>query len=193
VNGESGDGIEVRFLGERIDYTGLELRSHFIRERSGIACDGLVAFVGGCEVGGARLVDLEDAAAGSVIRARTMLHFIGEHFQYPLREGNARLRLFAAVVKEALEEAAPGATVARRGDDLFVNDRKLSVAICTVSPVSVLYHFGVNVDPRGAPVPAIGLAELGIEAEPFARSVLERYRDECRSIELAMRKVRGVP
>jgi hypothetical protein len=50
----------------------------------------------------------------------------------------------------------------------------------------------VNVDPLGAPVPAVGLAELGIDAKPFALSVLERYRGECEAIELAMRKVRGV-
>jgi hypothetical protein len=193
VNAEGCTIIEMRFLGEGIDYTGLELRSHFIRQRTRIASDGLIAFVGRCEVDGARLVDLEDAAAGSVIRARKMLHFIGEHFQCPLREGNARLRLFAAVVKEAIEEMAPGTPAARRGDDLFVNGRKLTVAICTVSPVSTLFHFGVNVDPLGAPVPAVGLAELGIETAPFALSVLERYRLECESIELALRKVRGVP
>lgn len=184
--------LEVRYLGEGIDYTGLELRSHFIRERTRIATDGLIAFVGRCDVDSSRLVDLEDAFAGSVIRARSMLHFIGEHFQCPLREGNARLRLFAAIAAEALGRLAPGTAVVRRGDDLFVGERKLTVAICTVTPVSVVFHFGVNVDPLGAPVSAVGLGELGIDTKTYALSVLERYRGECESIELALRKVRGV-
>jgi hypothetical protein len=87
---------------------------------------------------------------------------------------------------------APDVRAARSGDDLFVHGRKLTVAICTCSPVSLLFHFGVNVDPGGAPVAAIGLEELGIDAKSFALAVIERYARECESIELALRKVRGV-
>jgi hypothetical protein len=180
------------FASERIDYTGGELRSHFVREKAGIEGDGVLAFIGACGVSGERLVDLEDAEARSTIVARRMLHFLGEHFQMPLREGTARLRLFSCTVKEALEEAAPGLRVARRGDDLFVGERKLTVAICTCSPVSLVFHVGVNVDPAGAPVPAIGLEELAVEARSLGSAVLERYAHECESIERALRKVRGV-
>lgn len=185
--------VETAVLEDMIEYTGAELRSHFVRARSGIAADGVVAFLGPCGVAGAALVDLEDAERGSEIDARLMLHFIGEHFQCPLREGNVRLRLFAAIVRDAVAEAVPGARPERRGDDLFVDRRKLTVAIATVTPVSLVFHFGVNVDPAGAPVPAIGLGELGIDPVAFARLVLDRYADECASIELALRKVRGVP
>jgi hypothetical protein len=183
---------ETAFLETRIDYTGGELRSHFIREKSGVAGDGVIAWRGGCNVSGGSLVDLEDAAAGDTIVAREMLHFMGEHFQMPLREGNVRLRLFASIVSEALEAAAPAIRVMRTGDDLFVGDRKLTVAICTRSPVSLLFHFGINIDPTGAPVAAIGLGELGVDGKSFAVAVLERYARECESIELALRKVRGV-
>ena len=183
---------ETAFLGERIDYTGGELRSHFIRERSGIETDGVIACIGSCNVSGASLVDLEDAAAGSTIVAHTMLHFLGEHFQTPLREGNVRLRLFASIVKETLENRAADVRVTRSGDDLFVDGRKLTVAICTCSPVSLLFHFGINIDSEGAPVAAIGLEDLGLEAKSFALAVLERYARECESIEFALRKVRGV-
>lgn len=182
---------ETAFLAERIDYTGGELRSHFIRERSGIETDGVIAFMGSCSVSGKNLVDLEDAAEGSTIIGSMMLHFIGEHFQAPLREGNVRLRLFASIVKETLEKMAPGVGAVRSGDDLFVNDKKLTVAICTCSPLSVLFHFGVNVDPAGAPVTAIGLGDLGVEVKSFAVAVLEQYACECESIERALRKVRG--
>lgn len=184
--------LGTRFLEERIEYTGRELRSHFIRERAGIETDGLIAFVGGCSVRGDALVDLEDAGRVSSIEAASMLHFIGEHFAIGLREANLRLRLFAAIIKETIDGTEAGAEIVRSGDDLFVGDRKLTVAICTLSPVSALMHFGVNIDPAGAPVPAIGLEELGIDAEGFARLVMDRYRAECESIEIALRKVRGV-
>jgi hypothetical protein len=103
-----------------------------------------------------------------------------------------RLRLFASIVKETLEEMSPGIVVTRDGDDLFVNDRKLTVAVCTVSPLSLLFHFGVNVNPSGAPVSAVGLKKFDIDAKQFGLAALERYRHECESIERAIRKVRVV-
>jgi hypothetical protein len=192
VNTERRGILCTRYLSEPIDYTGRELRSHFVRERAGIETDGVISFMGGCNVRGDDLVDLADAGAGSTIVAGKMLHFICEHFAIGLREGNLRLRLLVAVVKEAIEREGIKAAVVRNGDDLFVGGRKLSVAVCTASPVSSLMHLGVNVDPTGAPVPAIGLEELGIDPVKLARSVLERYSAECESIELALRKVRGV-
>lgn len=193
MNHESHALLETRWLERKLDYSGLELRSHFVREAAGIQTDGVIAFSGACDVSGDRLVDLEDAASASVIKARRMLHFIGEHFQCSLREGAMRLRLFASIVKDVLEDSLAGSSVSRVGDDLFIDERKLSVAIATASPVSVLFHFGVNIDPSGAPVPAIGLGELGVEVGPFAVTVLERYAREHGQIEVTIRKVRGVP
>ncbi len=183
--------VETKFIEGRMDYTGKELRSHFVREVSGIRLDGVVSFIGGCEVRSSSLVDMEDSEKGDYIRAEEMLHFIGEHFAVPLREGNFRLRLFASIVREKIEEMC-GCEVRRVGDDLFISERKLSVAICTLSRVSVLFHFGVNIDPSGAPVDAVGLRELGISPRAFAESVLDAYSSECEDIEYAMRKVRGV-
>jgi hypothetical protein len=184
--------LDTKMLEERIDYTGDQLRSHFVREKAGITADGVVAFRGACAVTGSRLVDLEDAEQHSSIIAEEMLHFIGEHFECDLREANFRLRLFVSIVGESIRELAPGLVLTRDGDDLFIADRKLTVAIATVSPVSTVFHCGVNIDPRGAPVPAIGLGEVGVDEEKFTAAVLERYRNECLSIDMAIRKVRGV-
>jgi uncharacterized protein len=184
--------LDSKILGERIDYTGDQLRSHFVREKAGITADGVVAFRGACAVTGARPVDLEDAEQHSSIIAEDMLHFIGEHFECTLREANYRLRLFVCILAECIRETAPGLVLKREGDDLYVVERKLTVAIATVTPVSTVFHCGVNVDPAGAPVPAVGLEELGVDAEKFAAAVLRSYRDECLSIDVAIRKVRGV-
>jgi len=184
--------IETSYLAEEIDYTGSELHSHFVREKAGIEWDGVIAFTGSSRVAGSRLVDLEDAEEQHEITAKRMLHFIGEHFQCSLREGNVRLRLFASIVKDTLDGMAPESAAVRDGDDLFVNGRKLTVAICTISPLSALFHFGVNIDPAGAPVSAVGLKKFGIDPKKFALAVLDRYAVECSSIERALRKVRGV-
>jgi hypothetical protein len=185
--------IDTRILGDRIDYTGEQLRSHFVRECSGISTDGVVAFRGACAVTGEQLVDLDDADQHSSIIAEEMLHFIGEHFGLSLREANWRLRLFICIVGEEISRLSREFVPGRVGDDLFVEDRKLTVAIATATPVSVVFHCGVNIDASGAPVPAVGLGEIGVDVEKFAAAVLDRYAGECLSIYRAVRKVRGVP
>jgi hypothetical protein len=185
--------IGTLILDEIIDYTGEQLRSHFVLDKTGIRSDGVVAFRGACAVTGPRLVDLEDAGQHSSIIAEEMVHFIGEHFEIPLREANCRLRLFVGIIGDMIRELSPGAAIARDGDDLFSAGRKLTVAIATVTPVSTVFHCGVNIDPRGAPVPAVGLSELGVDPLPFTEEVLGRYSEECLSIDAAVRKVRGVP
>ena len=184
--------LETKILEERIDYTGDQLRSHFVREKAGITSDGVVSFRGACAVTGSRLVDLEDAEQHSSVIAEEMLHFIGEHFECTLRETNYRLRLFVSIVGEFIRELVPTLVLNRDGDDLYIAGKKLTVAIATVTPVSTVFHCGVNIDPQGAPVPAVGLGEIGVDEEKFTVAVLERYRQECLSIDRAIRKVRGV-
>jgi hypothetical protein len=58
-----------------------------------------------------------------------------------------------------------------------------------VSPVSTLIHFGINVDPAGAPVPAIGLAELGIDPAAFAPALLHLLDAEIEGVADAGSKV----
>ncbi len=185
----SGGFIETKFIVDRIDYTGKELRSHFVREIGSIELDGVISFVGACDVSEDSLIDLEDYEAGDFIRAKTMLHFIGEHFGVPLKEANFRLRIFATIVKEKVEELS-GKRIKRIGDDLFVSGRKLTVAIATYTGVSSVFHFGINIDPFGAPIDAIGLKDLKVDPEELAKEVLSSYEHECFTVEVALRKVR---
>lgn len=183
--------LETKWIEEGADYSGDELRGHFVRETAGIECDGVVAFAGSCDVREDSLVDLEDAMAGSAILAVKMLHFIGEHFGCPPKEANFRLRLFASIALEVVRGESGNGDIRREGDDLYIGERKLTVAISTVTPVSSIFHFGMNIDPSGAPVQAVGLEELGLDPEKTARSILSIYREECEAVELSIRKVKG--
>ena len=80
----------------------------------------------------------------------------------------------------------------RRGDDLFCQDRKLSVSIATLSPVSSMIHLGLNISAKGAPVPAVGLEDLEVPVRPLAEAVLEAYAEANQSIPFMKSKVRGV-
>jgi hypothetical protein len=189
--------IAIRLEDQSRAYTGVELRPHFLLTELGLKGSALGAFIGPCEVKTEHLVDWEDRLAKDHISAGEMVHFIGEFFGAPLREGVLRQRLFMATCGQILMELLPSDSrvrsgITRDGDDLFWDARKISVSIVTASPVSQLLHVGINVDPQGAPVPAVGLKEMGVDPVQFARLALERFSSEWESIEWACAKVRPV-
>ena len=184
----------ARFYSPRArTYDGTQLRSHFALREFGIVGDSIVAFIGPCRVPLSRMVDLVDVRERSPIRAASMVHLIAEHFDESLEAAVLRQHVLAAIVaEEARQSASKRADVRRRGNDLFIGRRKLSVSVATRSPVSTLVHVGINIDPRGAPVPAVGLRELGIEPEALAHRLLDRYAEECAIAARSRAKVRPV-
>lgn len=182
---------------ERI-YTGIELKPHFLLTEYGLKGSALGAFIGPTLVRTEHLVDWEDRLQNERIEARRMVHFLGEFFGVAsLREGVLAQRLIMAQIGQSVNEhllkaGRHEALVRRDGDDLFSMGRKLSVSIVTASPVSQLLHIGINVDPEGAPVPAIGLSELGIIAEEWVPGILKGVAHEWESMDWACAKVRPV-
>jgi hypothetical protein len=171
-------------------YTGVELRSGWVREQTGLTGDAAAGFVGPCEVPNANLVDLDDVRAGTFIRASSMAHVIAEHPGIPLGETVLRQRLMVAILGEML--ASAGKLARRDGDDLYYDGRKLTVSIAAPSSTASLIHLGINVDPAGAPVPAIGLAEMGLDARVLLNELLDRYARELETSAYATTKVRTV-
>jgi hypothetical protein len=171
-------------------YDGSQLRSGWIAETFGLSGEAIVAFTGPCDVAPEHMLDLEDLQAGESIRAALMLHFIIEHPGIDLALAVARQRLLAALVREILTDEFDVTGLTRSGDDLYLGERKLSISIAALSSTSGLIHFALNIDPTGAPVPAIGLRELGVDEEALARRVMEAYAQEIASSAHAAGKVR---
>ena len=181
--------MKTRFVEERIDYDGTQIRSLWAYRSLGLQGDSLVAFTGGCEVALEHMVDLEDVRARARIASPLMLHFIGEHFDLDLEKTVLRQRLLSVLVKDALP-----AEVRREGDDLFWGPGKLSVSIATLTPVSGKFHFGINVErATDVGVETRALRDLGVDARALAGTVLDRYLAEMAGILDARTRVRGVP
>lgn len=184
--------MKTKFIDKEIKYIGSQLAPHWIYKNFNIQGDAIVAFMGECEVKLTEMVDIEDVINNEPIYSKYMLSFISEQFGIGLVEGVLRQRLLMTIIKELLE--ARGIFVVRNGDDLMINERKLSVSIATKSITSVLIHTGLNILSEGAPVKAAGLeSELGIkDVREFALEVMDRYAAELTDIVLASTKVRGV-
>jgi hypothetical protein len=178
-----------RILEGETAYTGAELRSGWVASRTALSGEAAAGFVGPCHVPNENLVDLDDVRAGAFIHAASMAHVIAEH-ACGLEVAVLRQRLLVAILAEWLGER--GKSVRRDGDDLYYEGRKLTVSIAAPSSSSCLIHLGINVDPDGAPVPAAGLAEMGLEPRVALSDVLTRYGRELATVSHATTKVRTV-
>lgn len=184
--------MHTKLIDKEIKYIGSQLAPHWIYKNFKLQGDAIVAFIGECEVALTEMVDIEDVINNEPIYSKSMLSFITEQFNINLVEGVFRQRLLICIIKELLEER--GVFVVRKGDDLMIDGRKLSVSIATKSTTSILIHTGLNILSEGAPVKASGLtSELGItDIKEFALEVMKRYSEEIEDINLASTKVRGV-
>lgn len=180
-----------KVLVETVDYDGSQLASLFAYRTAGLLGDSVVAFRGACRVTVESMVDVEDLCAGNRIESPSMVHFIAEQFGAALELTVWRQRVFARLARDLLAERS-GAAVRAAGDDLFIGSRKASISVATVSPVSGLFHFALNIETAGVPVPAIGLRELGVEWRPFAETLMERWVSEVEDVRQAAAKVRWV-
>ena len=184
--------MKTKLIEENIKYEGWQLSPHWIYKNFKIQGDAIVAFIGECEVKLTEMVDIEDVINNEPIYSKSMLSFISEQFNIGLVEGVFRQRLLICIIKEALEKR--GFIVTRNGDDLFFENKKLTVSIATKSTTSILIHTGINIDSTNAPVNASGLtSELGInDIANFAEEIMNKYSEEIDDIIMASTKVRGV-
>ncbi len=185
--------LRTRFLSGIHAYDGSPLRGHWAYQTHGIQGDSLLAFEGPCEVKVEDLADLEDAKAGAFIYSPHMLNLVLELFGPSLEEAVARQWLLAATAADLLNQRLKRPVVERDGNDLWVGRRKLSVSIAAPTGVSVKVHLGLNIDAKGAPVPAIGLKDLKVPSRHFGLALLEKAADDHARLRRARTKVRLYP
>lgn len=182
--------LNTRILEPIIAYDGSQLSPHWNYRVYGIEGNSLVAFCGPANVSVDNMVDLEDVKKQAPIRSPKMLHFIGEWFIDSFEEGILLQHLFVHTVREALWEK--GITrLSRRGNDIFFEQRKLSVSICAKATTSVLMHTGLNIDTHGTPIPTSGLSEMRIDPLPFAKDILELFVNDSKTWARARWKALG--
>lgn len=182
--------VKYVVLDREVPYTGMELRSGWVANATGLEGDAAAGFCGPCRVETENLVDLDDAERGEFIEAAKMAHVIVEHYDCTLGTAVLRQRLLVCILCEIL--AGLGVGVRRVGDDVFVGENKLTVSIAAPSARSALIHLGINIDPGGAPVPAVGLEALRMDPVELLENLLGRYAGELASAAYAETKVRTV-
>lgn len=182
--------MKNKFIEEYITYDGSQLSTQFAYRNYGISGDNIIAFIGPVDVNINQLVDLEDVRNQSPIASDEMLNFIIEVFHQDFFATIWMQRLFISILADEISIINKNHYhINRKGDDLFYNNRKLSVSIAAPGTISNVIHTALNTKDTGAPIPISSLSELEIDPKLLSMRVMERFTTEFESVNFASVKV----
>jgi hypothetical protein len=152
----------------------------------GIKGDSVVIFHGPMDVTLNNMKDFEDEKAGKTIKGDDLIHIIVERFDSPasMRLAYYMQRLLIVSVRDVLGKH--GIKTSRNGDDLFIDDKKLTVSIASAGVASEKIHCGINITTQGTPseIRTAALLELGInDWKALAKEIAENFIREIEYIE----------
>lgn len=185
------------------DYDGSQIKPFWAKEKFGISEDNIVVMIGGMNVKFENMIDLDDLKAKKEIKTDKAIHFLIEHYDSnDIRLAYYRQRIFCFVVEEILGKFLRkylkeyNALIERKGSDLYVEGRKLSVSIATAGKTQKI-HFGINLTTKGTPrdVKTIALTHLGCfvdekRIDEFVDEVVNRYVFDVEKIEKDIKKTK---
>ena len=185
--------ITHKHVDEIFEYDGSQINPSWAFQEFGIYGSSIVTWIGPVNITPDNLKDFADV--GLEIKSNYMVNFICEFFdQQPtnMRVAYLRQRLLVMIFREILTEY--GISTKREGDDIFVENRKLSISIASVSLSSAKIHFALNMEDKGTPddVETIGLFDIKVNGERvfnndnllnLINETVSRFIDELETIE----------
>lgn len=180
--------MNFKYLENKINYDGSQLKPLYSYLNHKVVSDSIVSFVGSCDVTLEHMVDAEDYVESSKIKAKEMLHFIVELFSQNIFTAVTAQRLLVSIVHAELLKR--GLSFVRSGDDLYFENKKLSVSIASVSSVSAMIHLGINITNEDTPVLTCSLKDFGIDPAQFSSEIMRVFSDEWVTILEATKKVK---
>ena len=185
--------VTHKHVDEIFEYDGSQINPSWAFQEFGIYGSSIITWIGPVNITPDNLKDFADV--GLEIKSNYMVNFICEFFdQQPtnMRVAYLRQRLLVMIFREILTEY--GISTKREGDDIFVENRKLSISIASVSLSSAKIHFALNLEDKGTPddVETIGLFDIKVNGEYVFNSdnllnlineTVSRFIDELETIE----------
>ncbi len=185
--------ITHKHINEIFEYNGSQIDPSWAFQEFGIYGSSIITWIGPVNITPDNLKDFADV--GLEIKSSNMVNFICEFFdQQPpnMRIAYLRQRLLVMIFREILTEY--GVRTTREGDDIFVDEKKLSISIASVSLSSAKIHFALNLEDKGTPddVETIGLFDIEVNDKQvftddnlleLINKTAERFIDELETIE----------
>ena len=185
--------ITHKHVDKIFEYDGSQINPSWAFQEFGIYGSSIITWIGPVNITPDNLKDFADV--GLEIKSSNMVNFICEFVdQQPtnMRIAYLRQRLLVMIFKEILTEF--GVKTTREGDDIFVDGRKLSISIASVSLSSAKIHFALNLEDKGTPgdVDTIGLYDIKVNDKQvfteknlldLVKDTVNRFINELETIE----------
>ena len=176
------------------EYDGSQINPSWAFQEFKVKDSTIVSWIGPMNILGKNLIDYEDV--GLDIKGNSMLNFIVEHFDE--QPGNLKLayhrqRLLVMITRDKLLDFNVKTT--QDGDDIFINQKKLSVSIATASISSMKMHFALNITTEGTPydVETSALEDVGFNQEKINKlqdSIANTYIEMIETIDKDITKTK---
>uniref|UniRef100_A9A9H0 DUF366 family protein n=1 Tax=Methanococcus maripaludis (strain C6 / ATCC BAA-1332) TaxID=444158 RepID=A9A9H0_METM6 len=189
------DTISAIILEEFKTYSGEEIEPLWAFKTFDVQKDSIVGFIGPMNVKIENMKDLKDVKEEKdiaiPIQSSEAINFIVEHFDNPdLKMTYLRQRILVLIAKDVIENHS-NLKLKKSGDDLYLDEKKLSVCIACRGISSGKIHLGINIKSDSVPphVSAIGLEDMEIEnAFEIMEEIAIEYAKEMSKIEKDIRK-----
>ena len=191
--------IKYKHINKKFEYDGSQIDPSWAFKTFGIKGSSIVTWRGPMNITPDNMKDFADV--GLEIKGNEMLHCMSEFFDIQpadIRMAYMRQRLLVLIFKEELTKMGVKST--RDGDDIFVNNAKLTVSIASVSITSIKIHFAFNIRDEGTPdvLDTIGIFEIKNKEDEFVfnennlldfvNNVVNSFIKELQTIELDISK-----
>ncbi len=190
-----------KHINEKFPYDGSQIDPLWAFKEFNIRGSSIISWRGPMNIVPENIKDFADI--GTEIKSDEMFHIISEFFDCQpanMEIAYLRQRLLILIFYEKLSKL--GVLLNREGDDIYIEDRKLSVCIASSSISSMKIHFALNIRDSGTPndIETIGLFEIkdndgnfvfnDDNILDFMKDVINAYIDELETIKLDISKTK---
>ena len=190
-----------KHIHEKFPYDGSQIDPLWAFREFNIKGSSIISWRGPMNISPENIKDFADI--NTEIKSDEMFHIISEFFDCQpanMEIAYLRQRLLILIFYEKLSKL--GVLIKREGDDIYIEDRKLSVCIASSSISSMKIHFALNIQDKGTPsnIKTIGLLEIkdhqgnlvfnNDNILNFFSDLIESYINELETIQLDISKTK---
>ncbi len=179
-----GEGYRMDYLlvPEPMEMTIDAMRPHWALKKFDLWGDSMVIFRGPMNIKPDEGIDLKEFKRGTVFPKGDILHFIIEHFNDELEKGVLRQNILVSIAEEKLaHRIGSSQKILRWGDDLYDEDRRLTLTAVAPTLVSVKIHLGICID-ADEDAGFAGISEYSLDPNELGEVIGNQYRADIRRL-----------